>query len=397
MTTTWLIEGRDPLIFRDGRPLGGNAPIETLDFPLPSTIAGAVRGRLATDPRTGAFTLRGNDAALAELLTIPVRGPLLAEITPDGEHSAWLFPAPRDALVRVRESDGDLSIARLLPATLKAGEEIDALAEHELRPLFPNPNLARSKPPTDPIAFWRNPAFESWLMGHRPEASKVDELGIRALPREARMHVSMRPGERVAEDGALFETVGLRFTHSPTTKRLRLRKANHYALAFNTPGGAVAGRPLTLQPGVAPIGGERRLARWTATSTPWPTPPAGLREAVLATTRARLILLTPAIFSKGALPGWSGQPWPGLPDLRITVEAAAVPPAQVVSGWDLKARAPKPTRRIAPAGSVYFVRVEGPESARRAWFDATWLHSISDQPQDRRDGFGLAAIGTCSE
>lgn len=395
MTTTWLIEGRDPLIFRDGRPLGGNAPIETLDFPLPSTIAGVVRGRLATDPKTGAFTLRGNDTALAELLTIPVRGPLLAEVTRDGKHSAWLFPAPRDALVRVRESDGDLSITRLLPSTLKAGEQIDALAEHGLRPLFPDADLERSKPPADPITFWTHAAFESWLMGHKPKASKAGDLGIHALPRETRMHVSMRPGERVAEDGALFETVGLRFTHSPSTHHLS--DAHHFALAFSTPGGAVAGRPLTLQPGVAPIGGERRLAHWSTTTAPWPTPPAGVGEAVFTTTRARLILLTPAIFEKGALPAWSGQPWPGVPDLRVTVEAAAVPPAQVVSGWDLKARKPKPTRRIAPAGSVYFVRLEGPEAARRAWFEATWLHSISDQPQDRRDGFGLAAIGTWSE
>ena len=390
MTTTWLIEGRDPLIFRDGRPIGGDAPIETLPFPLPSTLAGAVRGRLATDPVTGQFTLRDDDSAIAELLKIPVRGPLLAELKPAGEHAAWLFPAPRDALVR--GSDGDLSIARLLPGILQPGEQLDALAEHGLHPLFPDTALGRAKPPTDPIAFWTRSAFESWLMGHRPQVRTADDLGIRAFPRESRMHVSMRPGERVAKDGALFETVGLRFAHAPCPQH-RLRRARHFALAFATPGGVVAGRSMQLQPGIAPIGGERRLARWSK-SPPWPTPPSDLLQSILTTARARLILLTPAIFSKGALPGWSGQPWPTQPDLRVTVEAAAVPPAEVVSGWDLKARKPKPTRRMAPAGSVYFVRLDGPEAARRAWFESTWLHNIADTPQDRLDGFGLAAIGT---
>lgn len=402
---TWLIEGRDPLIFRDGRPIGGDAPIATLPFPLPSTIAGAVRGRLATDPKTGNFTLRGDDSALAELLTIPVHGPLLAELQRDGQHASWLFPAPRDALVRVHEHGGDLSIARLLPRTLGPGEQIDALAEHSLRPLFPDPDLERSKPPSDPVAFWNDRAFETWLMGHRPTVRSADDLGIRAFPKEPRMHVSMRPGERVAEDGALFETVGLRLAHAPPSKQ-RLSEARHFALSFRTPGGVVRGRPLQLHRGLAPIGGERRLARWSDTSAPWPAPPAGLREAVLATCRARLLLITPAIFGGGALPAWSGCPWPTLPELRVTVEAAAVPPAEVVSGWDLNAKkdpkgrprgAPKPTRRMAPAGSVYFVRLDGPEPLRRAWFESTWLHSISDKDQDRLDGFGLTAIGTWSE
>ncbi|EQD59245.1 CRISPR-associated Cmr3 family protein, partial [mine drainage metagenome] len=40
---------------------------------------------------------------------------------------------------------------------------------------------------------------------------------------------------------------------------------------------------------------------------------------------------------------------------------AAVPRAQVVSGWDLARRAPKAALRAAPAGSVY-------------WFDATQVN-----------------------
>jgi len=73
--------------------------------------------------------------------------------------------------------------------------------------------------------------------------------------------------------------------------------------------------------------------------------------------------------------------------------------AQAISGWDMAHRnpngrygRPKPTRHLAPAGSVYFVRFEE-DADIGAWLDATWMQPVSDTEQDRRDGFGLAAIG----
>jgi CRISPR-associated protein Cmr3 len=59
---------------------------------------------------------------------------------------------------------------------------------------------------------------------------------------------------------------------------------------------------------------------------------------------------------------------------------------------------PKPTRRMAASGSVYFVELKcDNDAALREWIGKTWLHSISDRPEDRRDGFGLAALGVWPE
>jgi len=398
----WIIEGRDPLIFRDGRPLGGNSPIETMDFPSPGTLAGAARGRLATDPASGAFTLRGDSAGLQQLLKIPVHGPILAEIDPAaGTVVDWLLPAPRDALVRENDA-GEPSIIRLSPRDLAEGECIGDIERVGLRPLFPTSPLPSRKPRLPPTPFWRESTYTQWLLGETPTVSCLDELGAGGLPRESRMHVSMRQGERVAEDGALFETVGLRFLDLPALYPggpPKLSDTRHLALSIRTPGGRVKGEELTLRREAAPLGGERRIARWWAAPErcPWPRVPEPLIARIIADRRARLLLVTPAIFAQGALPGWSGSQWPSDSALRVTVRAACVPSPQVISGWDLQKRGPKPTRRMAPAGSVYFVELKGSDAEIRAWVDATWLQTISDASQDRLDGFGLTTIGTWSD
>ena len=49
--TVWLIEPRDPVIFRDGKPFNASpgAHAKTLSFPFPATAAGATRTRAGLD------------------------------------------------------------------------------------------------------------------------------------------------------------------------------------------------------------------------------------------------------------------------------------------------------------------------------------------------------------
>ncbi len=70
--------------------------------------------------------------------------------------------------------------------------------------------------------------------------------------------------------------------------------------------------------------------------------------------------------------------------------------AQVVSGWDFEKSSPKPTRRLMPVGSVFFLKLQGDKVSIGEWVDALWMQTISDQDVDRRDGFGLAVLGTWS-
>jgi CRISPR-associated protein Cmr3 len=397
--SVWLIEPLDPLIARDGRP-SAVGHFRTTSFPYPSMIAGAARTRMGSE--NGAFVLRGKEALDELKQKAIVHGPLLAELAPDGDEVLqWLAPAPRDLTI-LQDGDAPPKLKRLLPSAPDPGEDMDSLAGAGLFPVSFRGAETYGKPPQGQPAFWNWKDFERWLAepADRPVVN-LESLGIEALPVETRAHLAIQPGERVGIDGMLFQTSGLRFLQKSASKL----EPRRFALSLSCEEATVAGRPLALKRQIAPLGGERRLARWSPASMEWPRLPEAVRDRIVRTGRARLILLTPAMFEKGALPGWNGGAWPLGGAVQATVRAACVGRPSVVSGWDLAADngpgnpkgRPKRTRRLAPMGSVYFLELQGnPEDLRR-WCEETWLACVSDDAQDRRDGFGLAALGIWEE
>lgn len=96
--TRWVIEPRDPLIARDGRPFDAapGARAASLPFPLPSTIAGAVRTRAGLNAQ-GFFDPDDADL-IARVREVALRGPLPVEIEESSENGGvktrFLSPAP---------------------------------------------------------------------------------------------------------------------------------------------------------------------------------------------------------------------------------------------------------------------------------------------------------------
>lgn len=367
---TWIIEPRDPLIVRDGRPFGPDPGVRaaSLAFPFPSTTTGGARNRAGLDE--GGLFDRGRIGAVK---AIAVRGPLLVELDAD-EQPTWYAPAPADALaLAVSDDDKAVRIRRLAPLEPPAGAATSL--DDDLRPVG-LPWREKAKVSKGAPQFWRWDQFAAWLEQPRDGTWKRDELGLRGLPRDTRMHVSISGDSKTASEGALFQTVGLSFT-GEGRRRLALAVAAGDAFPH------FAG-------GFAPLAGERRLVVWRLAGDGLPSCPPAVREAVARDGACRLLLLTPALFAAGYRPTHLLAPAHGVTPRLV---AACVPRAQVVSGWDMEARRPKPTRRMAPAGSVYFLALDGTPAARAAWLDATWMRCVSDDDQDRRDGFGLAALG----
>jgi CRISPR-associated protein Cmr3 len=101
------------------------------------------------------------------------------------------------------------------------------------------------------------------------------------------------------------------------------------------------------------------------------------------------VLTTPGLLAQGwRLPGVDEAQRLAWPGLTARLACAAVARADVVSGWDLAGRQPKPAERVAPAGSVYWLddldttpEALGKLAEQGLWFDA------EHNAQRRAEGF----------
>jgi CRISPR-associated protein Cmr3 len=374
---TWIIEPRDPLIVRDGRPFGPDpgARARSLPFPFPSTTAGGVRNRAGSNA-DGMFDLGRID----DVKQIAVRGPLLVELTAadSPEIAGWFAPMPADALAFARIGDTQIDLVALQPLVLPAGAEYGRPQGPALALVGPRTAHA-GKPLKDAPRFWNWQIFTRWLEAPADGPAARDVLGVGGLATEFRMHVAIDAATQAARESFLFQTSGLEFTGAA---RERL------ALAV------VTAADLTHAMGLAPLGGERRLMVWRPRTAALPSCPSTVRQRIKDERGCRVILLTPAWFVGGYRPG---RLLDGM-GLTTALVGAAVGRPQVVSGWNMVPPGPKPTRRLAPAGSVYFLALPAKDAVDDAtidaWIDAVWMQSISDDAPSCADGFGLAALGT---
>jgi len=369
----WLILPRDPLIFRDGRPFNATpgARARSLPFPYPATIAGAVRTRAGRN-ECGRF----DSTRIPELLQKQVIGPVLVQVDGEGV-KAWFLPAPADSLL-IQERSAPVQRVWLCPVELPQNVVISM--PDGLRPVGPTRDI-KTKPWFGAPAFWSWEMLKTWL--ECPEEGEVNPrvLGIPSLPIETRTHVHIDHNTGTAQEGFLFQTSGLRF----------LQKQEKEHIGETRPLGLLVWTEADLQESVDYLGGERRLVYWKAVDIPLPSCPDAIREAVKQKGALRLMLATPAWFKKGFLPSWLNTL---VPDLQVKVVAVALTRrAQVISGWDLKEHCEKPSRRLVPAGTVYFLYLEGSEEARVQFVQRIWFQPISDDDQMRLDGFGLALLG----
>ncbi len=397
-TTTLLLTPRDPIVARDGRPfgVGQGRRMYSMPWPLPSVVAGSFRTALVkANPN-----LDFNDNMPERLKQIEVAG-----VFPAVDETLYL-PAPLDAVAEPGEKTDELKhLHRARPEeadweeALKGGCDFPNNAS--LRPVVLSRKVDDFKPCAVP-AWWPVDELAAWLLEERVD---LDSRFLNEAVRETRDHVCLDARRGAAAEGLIFTTVSLNVRHLPrygvsATEPFRKRFADVHLSAR-----------VTIKDGEFdhftsfdlwhPLGGERRLVHWRrgGTAPLWHCPDKvqhGLNNA----KRVRMVLATPAIFKHGWRPGWidaeqlTGKPFDSAPMLRLV--GVANRRWQAVSGWSLAApRGPKPIRRMVPAGSVYFFEVvDGSSSSSSSKLGAEgWLRSISDDEQDRRDGFGLAVWG----
>jgi CRISPR-associated protein Cmr3 len=393
---------RDPLLVRDGRPFSSDpgARARTLPFPLPSVLAGAVR-TLAGSDSGGGFKypaqIAGNQITgpqeLLDLLKTELLGPVLYH-----DKVGLLFPAPADALLLGNQ------LLALKPEVTLPGEQTNL--QTGLWPVFLQGDEQAKPDRMPPYWAWglgaEFGAFRKWLAVERVISSDLTPI---EPEREVRSHVSIQSATQTAAEGLLFQTEGLEFRTKIDRTLLvpqSLKDSSRLSLVIETT--ASGG---VLQAGLSALGGERRLSRFeeNAPALPKNCPPE-IEDKIATQKKCRLVLLTPALFGQGYLPSCTqAQPSSGTNKVDLhwtklshkgvvtTIRAVACGRNQSVSGWDLARGGPKPTRRLAAAGSVYWLELGGNEPDIHNWVREVWMHNVSDDPQDCNDGFGLAALG----
>lgn len=371
--STWIIEPRDPLIVRDGRPFGPTpgARAASLAFPFPSTTTGALRTRAGLDA-DGLFLM----SEIPRIKQIGVRGPLLVELDlTTGDIVQWLVPAPADALLLDLEprDPNRATLKRLVPLELPPQSSTNLPSDLSLVGMSkPDPH----KPCDEAPRYWNWRQFQQWLLNPTEDTVAVADIGHNGPVLEERMHVRIRrETQTAAEEAALFQTRGLEFTGRENRTRLAL---------------AMVTDALNLKAGIAPLGGERRLVVWRQSKRSLPSVPPGLRENILRQHHCRVVLLSPAYFLAGSQSSWLVSQRDGV---TSSLQAMAIGKPQVVSGWDFESNRPKHTRRLAPTGTVLFLKLDGDDASIEKWIDTIWMQCVSDHEQDRRDGFGLAVLG----
>ena len=350
-----------PLVIRSGRPFDEQAGVDPARFPPPSTIAGCLRTAWARE--TG-------QSFGPHLATLAVSGPLLV----DREGHA-LVPKPADALY-FNATDGPRCV-RTEPQPFASGCGADLPAG--LRPVQMTERID-GKPCKGPL-WWRLCDFFDFRRNKAMPFEHLKKRGWSPGAGDRRTHVAIDRRTGAAKEGMLFQTEGLvldaKDAIDAAAGGLRL-----LARCFEP-----------LRPTLVHLGGERRLAALEPEAENlWPTPPSGWFQNIAQAGGLCLTLLTPGTFAAGYRPGWLdaeliGSP-PAIPDLRLQLCAVAIERWQAHSGWDLANNRPRPTCKLAPAGTTYWFRIlDGTDDNT---LTALWLKSASDAEQDRLDGFGLA-------
>ena len=339
-TQTTFIEPLDVLFLRGNKLFGDPGSYgESLVPPWPSVAAGALRSRMLADERVdlAAFARGEVDHPTLGTPTRPgsfaVTAFHLARRFADGRVELLIAP-PADLVIS--ESEGKVSSVRSLqPTVLASGLEASS-------PLPRLPVLAEEQRSKPAGGYWLTQAgWEKYLKGEKPAADDLLKASqLWAI--DHRVGVGLDAHTRRAADGKLF-----------SVQAVSMVQRQHSSAGFDVGFVATVSGAELPNNGSLRLGGDGRAAALHPCDAP---PPTADHAAIAAARRCRIVLSTPGIFADGwRLPGVDAQGRFALGGVRGKLVCAAVPRFEAISGWDLAQREPKPARRVAPAGSVYWL------------------------------------------
>jgi len=418
---TRFIEPLDVLFLRGNKLFGDPGSYgEALIPPWPSAAAGALRSRLLADAGVDLAAFARGEIDHPELGTprrpgsFTVTAFQLARRGADGVAEP-LYAPPAD-LVLGRDSEGKPQARALTPTPLPTGEGLKPSGIQSSAPLPWLPVLAESQRGKPESGYWLTAAgWRDYLAGRVPAAGHwVNANELWAI--DPRVGVGLDVDARRAADGKLFSVQAVALFKQGDWLRRQAGEGQPAQADYDV-GFLATVRGATLPAsGSLRLGGDGRAAALSSVEMDWPEPDYA---AIAAAGRCRLVLTTPGLFCpplpagepalsrvEGALwvraGGWlptgvtradAGGYRFDLHGIKGRLACAAVPRAEVVSGWDLAEWQPKPAQRAVPAGSVYWLdELETTAEALRKLVECGLWTEAGAEASRRAEGFNRASL-----
>ena len=370
-----FLEPVDVLFFRGNKLFGDPGSFgESMVLPWPSVAAGSLRSRMLVDANIDLNRFAQGQIEHAELGTPDRPGTFrvtafhVARRSAAGEAEILVAP-PADLMIH--EENGKLSARILRPVPLDRGGG-------KLRssyPLAASPVLAepvRSKPKR---GYWlTQTGLLKYLEGIEPNEPEDFARSEDLWKFDVRVGVGLNRLTRSVQEGRLFSNRAL---------------APHRDCGFLVGVRGVVDAKVPSS-GTVRLGGDGRAA--VIRKVEHLAFPEANYQDIARSGRCRLVLASVGIFERGWLPTGisevNGEYRFKLHDVRGRLVAAAVPRAEVISGWDLAREQPKSAQRGAPTGSVYWLdELEATaESLKRLLDEGLWKDPCED-PLRRAEGF----------
>lgn len=394
MTTSVFIEPLDVLFLRGNKLFGDPGSYgEALIPPWPSVAAGALRSRMLAD----------DGVDLAAFSAGKVKHQTLGTPAQPGSFAVTAFHPAR------RHAGGRMEALIALPADLVVTEdEVGKPAlVRALRPTPPTSGLSSSMPFAQlPVlaettrgkpagGYWLTEAgWKQYLAGQAPVPTHlVKSATLWSL--DHRVGVGLDAATGRAADSRLFSVQAVAMVEHG--QRIGTDRETGKPVLADYDVGFLA----TVSGAAPPTDGLLRLGGDGRAAAIHPTADYRLPEPdydqIAEAGRCRLVLATPGIFAGGWLPTGiiqaDGEFRFDLHGVRGRLVCAAVPRAEVISGWDLAHWGPKPALRAVSAGGVYWLDQldTTPDALRKLVESGLWPIAEHNDPR-RAEGFNRCAV-----
>lgn len=368
-----FIEPNDVLMFRDGRPFSGGDDHFARGAcpPPPSTLYGAIRSYILSLKWSEfeSFSTSGQNIPddIMKEIGLPnkpgiltLKHFLLAKKGVAGVEP--FYPMPKD--ISWQKSNGKKKMFILSPQELTGINIKTDMPQGLIYMWYPTQEALEQS-----SGFLSSSDMEQYLLG-KTQQNYIHQKDIFDL--EERTGIRKNKLARSVEKGGLYSVGYFRFQRDT-------------GFIANIEG--VQSMP---KQGILRLGGDHRSARYVETT--WnDIPLEPIKKMVETNKRFKIVLISPAIFSNGWLPGGiNPQTMEGqIGGVNVKLISACVSRPIGIGGFDMAKKMPKVMKKAVPAGSVYLF--EAKEDNITKLFETVWLNSISDErPQE---GFGISLIG----